>query len=100
MSVLRSQGVDGAMRPPRRKSSRGTNGDRRRVWRKGRISVHDRGACGATRDEIRQAGENYLRPHGRYGGDDEAPRSEEHTSELQSHHDLVCRLLLEKKKKK
>src|SRR5437667_5255588 len=26
------------------------------------------------------------------------PRSEEHTSELQSHHDLVCRLLLEKKK--
>src|SRR5437773_5847638 len=25
-------------------------------------------------------------------------RSEEHTSELQSHHDLVCRLLLEKKK--
>src|SRR6266540_6314194 len=29
-----------------------------------------------------------------------SPRSEEHTSELQSHHDLVCRLLLEKKKKK
>src|SRR5437773_12372091 len=28
------------------------------------------------------------------------PRSEEHTSELQSHHDLVCRLLLEKKKTK
>src|SRR5437667_952982 len=27
-------------------------------------------------------------------------RSEEHTSELQSHHDLVCRLLLEKKNKK
>src|SRR5438034_10756901 len=25
------------------------------------------------------------------------PRSEEHTSELQSHSDLVCRLLLEKK---
>src|SRR5207249_8985833 len=31
------------------------------------------------------------------GGD---PRSEEHTSELQSRFDLVCRLLLEKKKKK
>src|SRR5215204_6882093 len=29
-----------------------------------------------------------------------ARRSEEHTSELQSHSDLVCRLLLEKKKKK
>src|SRR5260221_5971533 len=28
-----------------------------------------------------------------------AHRSEEHTSELQSHSDLVCRLLLEKKKK-
>src|SRR5437773_8320203 len=28
----------------------------------------------------------------------EHARSEEHTSELQSHHDLVCRLLLEKKK--
>src|SRR2546428_8170248 len=29
----------------------------------------------------------------------EATRSEEHTSELQSRSDLVCRLLLEKKKK-
>src|SRR5699024_12118396 len=28
------------------------------------------------------------------------PRSEEHTSELQSRFDLVCRLLLEKKKNK
>src|SRR5437868_9862635 len=28
-----------------------------------------------------------------------SPRSEEHTSELQSRFDLVCRLLLEKKKK-
>src|SRR5947207_4853760 len=28
------------------------------------------------------------------------PRSEEHTSELQSHSDLVCRLLLEKKNQK
>src|SRR5438132_7393572 len=36
-------------------------------------------------------------------GGSEVPRetrSEEHTSELQSHSDLVCRLLLEKKKKK
>src|SRR5438132_10848482 len=31
---------------------------------------------------------------------DALSRSEEHTSELQSHSDLVCRLLLEKKKKK
>src|SRR5437773_7661837 len=33
-------------------------------------------------------------------GEQSGARSEEHTSELQSHHDLVCRLLLEKKKKK
>src|SRR5438132_9454759 len=48
-------------------------------------------------------------PRGRTGTNDgcrdsrrppEPPtRSEEHTSELQSHSDLVCRLLLEKKKK-
>src|SRR5437899_10720079 len=31
-------------------------------------------------------------------GDGEVPRSEEHTSELQSLRHLVCRLLLEKKK--
>src|SRR5688572_32756304 len=30
----------------------------------------------------------------------QTPRSEEHTSELQSQSNLVCRLLLEKKKKK
>src|SRR5690349_21868021 len=35
---------------------------------------------------------------GRVARDD--VRSEEHTSELQSRRDLVCRLLLEKKKKK
>src|SRR5260370_38326954 len=36
-------------------------------------------------------------PSPRLNGED---RSEEHTSELQSHLNLVCRLLLEKKKKK
>src|SRR5438034_4548552 len=42
------------------------------------------------------------RAHGRIGEGpgESAPRSEEHTSELQSHSDLVCRLLLEKKKTK
>src|SRR5260370_31367851 len=34
------------------------------------------------------------------GGFGSKIRSEEHTSELQSHLNLVCRLLLEKKKKK
>src|SRR3712207_7080934 len=33
-------------------------------------------------------------------GSDQEPRSEEHTSELQSRQYLVCRLLLEKKKNK
>src|SRR5437773_8959802 len=37
--------------------------------------------------------------HSRPGWSGRPNRSEEHTSELQSHHDLVCRLLLEKKKK-
>src|SRR5260221_9756524 len=39
--------------------------------------------------------------HMRLEHPDKCPlRSEEHTSELQSHSDLVCRLLLEKKKTK
>src|SRR5947207_9770735 len=42
-------------------------------------------------DEVHQRHEpQFPRAHG---------RSEEHTSELQSHSDLVCRLLLEKKNK-
>src|SRR5256886_9198696 len=48
---------------------------------------------------------DFLRPHGFCFGPDvatssRATRSEEHTSELQSQSNLVCRLLLEKKKKK
>src|SRR5436190_17237294 len=39
-------------------------------------------------------------PRGSPPGRGRAIRSEEHTSELQSHSDLVCRLLLEKKKPK
>src|SRR5260370_27973846 len=51
----------------------------------------------------RAAGETADSPRGeRRSGDREAReargRSEEHTSELQSHLNLVCRLLLEKKK--
>src|SRR5260221_10652628 len=60
----------------------------------------------------RQPGGPAVRPDHQHHGPDhgqEGPglcrdhaqaRSEEHTSELQSHSDLVCRLLLEKKKKK
>src|SRR5438034_5266514 len=35
----------------------------------------------------------------KFDEENDGVRSEEHTSELQSHSDLVCRLLLEKKKK-
>src|SRR5438132_7047510 len=38
------------------------------------------------------------RPKPPFGSAPRNDRSEEHTSELQSHSDLVCRLLLEKKK--
>src|SRR2546430_16972399 len=38
-------------------------------------------------------------PQGTVAPRHRAPRSEEHTSELQSQSNLVCRLLLEKKKK-
>src|SRR5256885_9208582 len=44
-------------------------------------------------------GEHRAHLRGRRGKAVEAARSEEHTSELQSPCNLVCRLLLEKKKK-
>ena len=50
----------------------------------------------ATAADIRKACEAYARKY----IDIQRERSEEHTSELQSRTNLVCRLLLEKKKKK
>src|SRR5260370_12108389 len=47
----------------------------------------------------RPVGAVVLGHHHQARGVQERPRSEEHTSELQSHLNLVCRLLLEKKKK-
>src|SRR3712207_6890966 len=48
-----------------------------------------------------RGGRRRLRPRaGRHAAAGAAPRSEEHTSELQSRQYLVCRLLLEKKKQK
>src|SRR5690242_21805162 len=51
---------------------------------------------------ICQAREDHQAHHHAEAGrrDPHQGRSEEHTSELQSHVNLVCRLLLEKKKKK
>src|SRR5260370_28667104 len=45
-------------------------------------------------------GATHVSPPGSGGSDAPPSRSEEHTSELQSHLNLVCRLLLEKKKKR
>src|SRR5439155_25421168 len=54
---------------------------------------------GARAPGARSAGTR-IAGHPLRGGDAPCPRSEEHTSELQSRGHLVCRLLLEKKKKK
>src|SRR5256885_3930149 len=70
------------------------------------------GGDSARSDDLKKAGERILATLGELKGaalklgqalamdPDALPRSEEHTSELQSPCNLVCRLLLEKKKKK
>src|SRR5690349_24219729 len=55
-----------------------------------------RGAFGAVRGRYRARAEAR---RDRVPARERPVRSEEHTSELQSRRDLVCRLLLEKKKK-
>src|SRR5260370_7410671 len=59
-----------------------------------------RSHCGAAvHDHIPRRLQGWDHGHrARYAGDRDPTRSEEHTSELQSHLNLVCRLLLEKKK--
>src|SRR5438132_10021351 len=68
-----------------------------------------RSVVGGRRGRERDRGQQVARSKERQGhrdarfdvldlADDRVHRSEEHTSELQSHSDLVCRLLLEKKK--
>src|SRR5205814_5956529 len=79
------------------------------VWRRLRLDAFQqtgRQAVDAS-DEARQGPELLIvieRAVGGHGRVPDAvlndPRSEEHTSELQSLRHLVCRLLLEKKKKK
>src|SRR5438132_3305572 len=56
-----------------------------------------RSGCGAT---MKAYGELLDDADGTELGKLTRDRSEEHTSELQSHSDLVCRLLLEKKKRR
>src|SRR5438477_2208850 len=61
---------------------------------------HDRaGAISGCRRSKGAAGNHPVLPGGADVDRGRVLRSEEHTSELQSHVNLVCRLLLEKKKK-
>src|SRR5438034_320969 len=70
----------------------GANGVRAAIQRS---SVQATSGKSLTRDQPPAA--DY---YSRSGSATRLSRSEEHTSELQSHSDLVCRLLLEKKNKK
>src|SRR5207302_4761868 len=77
----------------------------RRARGRDRICARSRLAGTRERDSpIAGRGSNGIggdcRRRNRSGSRSRVPRSEEHTSELQSRENLVCRLLLEKKKKK
>src|SRR3712207_8650012 len=61
--------------------------------------VETRLAAGERLDRAARLGADALH-HRAVPADEDALRSEEHTSELQSRQYLVCRLLLEKKKSK
>src|SRR3712207_8138373 len=68
--------------------------------RRGRAAAARPAAAGGARRGAGPAEPRRDRPNGRVRGRQWARhRSEEHTSELQSRQYLVCRLLLEKKKK-
>src|SRR5438034_3252947 len=87
--------------PARARRRRRTGTRARRTRRTVRPPRPRRSGTGHTRPRTRARASGARAP-GRAGastGARRAPRSEEHTSELQSHSDLVCRLLLEKKKK-
>src|SRR5690625_6807751 len=79
---------------PTRRSSDLRNSSRRRPWptRRRTTSAAEATLSIATWET---SGDRQRRLSGRRG-----PRSEEHTSELQSRGHLVCRLLLEKNNKK
>src|SRR5260221_886482 len=65
--------------------------------RQGAVQEVDDGGDAPADQHDHQACKEALGHHG--PAHEQGQRSEEHTSELQSHSDLVCRLLLEKKKK-
>src|ERR1700740_2539490 len=75
MPALRAQGADDVIRTAARARASGAHRNGRRIWREGRVPVHDRSACGAAGAESGAAGENNLRPRGRHGGDTKRPSS-------------------------
>src|SRR5260221_1681542 len=74
-------------------------GQHRNGRRDNAVAVHQRGSKNPDRENHMPRGQSTgaaTALHHRHECED-AARSEEHTSELQSHSDIVCRLLLEKK---
>src|SRR5438034_3415672 len=65
---------------------------------RGRRGFHQDLSRGRVGPELHQGAARAVAPFAHRADRRERSRSEEHTSELQSHSDLVCRLLLEKKK--
>src|SRR5688572_32528923 len=72
------------------------------IWCERDAGAADHPHLGGARDGFRERGERHGRSAqpgaGVEAGSNDGSRSEEHTSELQSQSNLVCRLLLEKKK--
>ena len=62
------------------------------------VETSDEETADDAGEEFAEGGDGFVEDES--GSDDADGRSEEHTSELQSRTNLVCRLLLEKKKKK
>src|SRR5207249_5752876 len=75
----------------------GYRGDHPLAWRNFRLEMRSDHAIISPNEPVSVG----THPGRNFGGrNDRMVRSEEHTSELQSRFDLVCRLLLEKKKKR
>src|SRR5207249_7200180 len=91
---------------PRFKSTAGTDSSKITSWRScietnaSRRSMKGRQRSSDSSLRVRFSGSEHGKAHARWYRIIAEHRSEEHTSELQSRFDLVCRLLLEKKKKK
>src|SRR5690349_24171628 len=93
-----SNSRSGAARPSARASASYASVQARRAYASRPRSSSETAAIGRSLSPVnRQA--DVRGPVTGVAGVESQARSEEHTSELQSRRDLVCRLLLEKKKK-